>query len=133
MAAAAEAAALSLAAACCLPRVEAAARVFPPNPAALESVRAVIQPVGQVMEAGVGAASLVEALSALPLLSNRRRRDHSLAVALGRVAISEVDQAGATAAVVVVATMEAGAVAALPAAEGAATSVIKGAAAAIRM
>jgi hypothetical protein len=99
----------------------------------LESHPAAIRLVRQVMEAEAGAACLVEAPKALPLRSNRRRRDLSLAVALGRVVISGVDQAGATAAAAVVATMAAEAAAALPAGEAAATSLIEGVAAATRM
>jgi hypothetical protein len=122
---------LSSVAICCLLRAAAAARVSPTCPVALGSGPAAIRPVRQVMEAEAGAAFLVEAPSALPLLSNRRRRDPSLAVASGRVVISGVDQAGATAAVV--ATMAVGEAAALPAGEAAATSLIEGVAAATRM
>jgi hypothetical protein len=117
----------------CLPQAEGAARVFPACPVALESGLPAIRLVRQVTEAVAVAELLVEEPRALPLLSNRRKRDPSLAVALGPVVISGVDQAGATAEAEAAATMAAGEVAALPVEEAAATSLIKGAVAAIRM
>ena len=126
-------AALSSVAVCCLLEAEAAARVFPTRPAVLESDLAAIRPVRQAMAAVAVAELLVMTPKVLSRLSNRRKQDPSLMVALARVAFSGVDQAGATAAAAAAATMAAGEVAALPVGQAAVTSLIEGAAADIRM
>jgi hypothetical protein len=83
MAAVVAAAALSLMGACCLPQVEAAARVFPVRPAALESDLAAIPQARQIMEAeaepalplGVGLFGIRPNTSGGRILPIRGRRD----------------------------------------------------------